>query len=130
MAEYGEWTRKGATLTDVTALAEYGVDRTFILRGIRTGKLEYREGAVWGNPCLKVLKSQLEQFITEELGVNFLMQEKNQIELRSIKKEISTLKKRLDALLVRKKVIEQTITSCRANVEGAVPGIFPPELKE
>jgi len=46
MAEYGEWNRKGATLSDVTAKKEYGVDRDFIVEGIREGKLEYREGSV------------------------------------------------------------------------------------
>ena len=40
MAEYGEWNRKGATLSDVTAEADYGVSRDFILKGIRSG---------WGN---------------------------------------------------------------------------------
>ena len=44
MAEYGEWNRKGATLSDVTAKKEYGVDRDFITKGIHAGKLEYREG--------------------------------------------------------------------------------------
>jgi hypothetical protein len=38
MAEYGEWNQKGATLSDVTAKKEYGVDRNFILKGIRAGK--------------------------------------------------------------------------------------------
>ena len=47
MAEYGEWNRKGATLSDVTAKKEYGVDQEFIVKGIRAGKLEYREGAIW-----------------------------------------------------------------------------------
>lgn len=42
MAEYGEWNRKGATLSDVTAKTEYGVDRDFIIKGIETGKLEFR----------------------------------------------------------------------------------------
>jgi hypothetical protein len=46
MAEYGEWNRKGATLSDVTAKKEYGVDRDFIVKGIRAGKLEYREGVI------------------------------------------------------------------------------------
>jgi len=50
MAEYGEWHRKGATLSDVTATKEYGVSRAFIVKGIRSGKLEYREGSIWGNP--------------------------------------------------------------------------------
>lgn len=63
MAEYGEWNRKGATLSDVTAKAEYGVSRDFIVKGIQTGKLEYREGSIWGNPYLRVLRSQLEKYI-------------------------------------------------------------------
>ena len=41
MAEYGEWNRKGATLSDKTANKEYGVHRDFIVKGIRAGKLEY-----------------------------------------------------------------------------------------
>jgi hypothetical protein len=63
MAEYGEWNRKGATLSDVTAKKEYGVDREFIFKGIRAGRLEYREGVMWGNPYLRLLRSQLEKFI-------------------------------------------------------------------
>ena len=50
MAEYGEWNRKGAVLSDVTAQKEYGVTRDFIMKGIQVGKLEYREGAVWATP--------------------------------------------------------------------------------
>ena len=45
MAESGEWNRKGATLSDVTAQKEYGVTRDFIVKGVRTGKLECREGS-------------------------------------------------------------------------------------
>jgi hypothetical protein len=45
MAEYGEWNRKGAVLSDVTAHKEYAVTRDFIVDGIQAGKLEYREGA-------------------------------------------------------------------------------------
>ena len=55
MAEYGEWNRKGAVLSDVTAQKEYGVNRDFIVKGIQVGKLEYREGSVWGNPYIRVL---------------------------------------------------------------------------
>jgi len=33
MAEYGEWNRKGAVLSDVTAQKEYGVTRDFIVKG-------------------------------------------------------------------------------------------------
>jgi len=107
MAEYGEWNRKGATLSDVTAQKEYGVSRDFIVRGIQTGRLEYREGAIWGNPYLRILRSQLEQYIAAELGSDYLTSSKNQTELRKIKKEMADLKKRLDELQTRRTELEK-----------------------
>jgi len=109
MAEYGEWNRKGATLSDVTAKAEYGVDRDFIIKGIETRKLEYRDGAIWGNPYLRILRSQLEKYITEELGEDYLVSVKAQTELRRIKKEISELKKKLNVLQNRKTDLEGSL---------------------
>jgi hypothetical protein len=102
MAEYGEWNRKGAVLSDVTALKEYGVSRDFIVAGIRTGKLEFREGSVWGNPYLRVLRSQLEAYMASELGADHLALRKAQTELRSVTKQIADLKKKLAVLEARK----------------------------
>ena len=107
MAKYGEWNCKGATLSDKTAEKEYGVNQAFIIKGIRDGKLEYREGVIYGNPYLRILRNQLEHFIEAELGQNYLSKRKNQSELRRIKKEISTLKKKLNELQYRKEVIEK-----------------------
>ena len=109
MAEYGEWNRKGATLSDVTAKAEYEVNRDFIIKGIETGKLEYRDGAIWGNPYLRVLRSQLEAYIADQLGTEYLMKVKNELELRKIKKEISDTKKKLEALQIRKIELEKSM---------------------
>jgi len=109
MAEYGEWNRKGATLSDKTAKAEYEVNRDFIIKGIQTGKLEYRQGSVWGNPYLKVLRSQLEKYIADELGPEYLAKVKNKSELRTIEKEISDIKKRFDELLIRKIELEKSL---------------------
>ncbi len=109
MAEYGEWNRKGATLSDGTAKKEYGVSWDFIVKGIRAGKLEYREGAVWGNPYLRVLRSQLEQYIAEELGESSLSSGKNQTELRKIKREMADLERRLVELRVRRTELEKAL---------------------
>ena len=106
MAEHGEWNRKGATLSDVTAKREYGVDRDFVVNGIRAGKLEYREGVMWGNPYLRVLRSQLERYIAEELGEDHLSSGKREAELRKVKREITSLKRKLKALEVRKAELE------------------------
>jgi hypothetical protein len=106
MAEYGEWNRKGASLSDVTARKEYGVSQDFIVAGIKSGKLEYRQGAVWGNPYFRILRNQLEQYIATELGQEYLTSSKNQTALRRIKKEIADLKKRLDALQAQRTELE------------------------
>jgi hypothetical protein len=109
MAEYGEWNRKGATLSDVTAKAEYSVSQDFIVKGIQMAKLEYRDGAIWGNPYLRILRTQLEKYIAEELGEDYLVRAKSQTELRRIKKEISDLKKKLRALESRKADLEESL---------------------
>lgn len=106
MAEYGEWNRKGATLSDATALKEYGVSRDFIVNGIREGKLEYREGAIWGNPYLRILRSQLEAYISGQKGAGQLASAKNLTELRKLKSEIAQLRKKLAALELRKSELE------------------------
>jgi len=111
MAAHGEWNRKGATLSDVTAKTEYGVSLDLIAKGIETGDLEYREGAIWGNPYLRVLRSQLEHYIAKELGDEYLRRVKNHTELRGINKEIADLKKRLEGLQERKRELEASVTS-------------------
>ncbi len=109
MAEYGEWNRKGAVLSDVTAQKEYGISRDLILEGIKAGKLEYREGAVWGNPYLRILRSQLEPYIAERLGPEYLASRKAKTELRAIGKEIADLKKKLAELEARKVELERAL---------------------
>jgi hypothetical protein len=109
MAEDGEWNRKGAVLSDVTAQKEYGVTRKFIVKGIRARKLEYREGSMHGNPYLRVLRSQLEPYIVEELGWEHLASEKTNSELRSIKTEMGGLKRKLAALETRRAALERKL---------------------
>ena len=109
MAEHGEWNCRGATLSDVTAQKEYGVSRDFIVRGIQAGRLEYREGAIGGNPYLRVLRSQLERYIAAELGSDRLASSKAQTELRKIKREMAHLKKKLGELQARRAELEKEI---------------------
>ena len=111
MAEYGEWNQKGATLSNVTAKTEYGIDEAFIVKGIKAGILEYQEGTVWGNPFLRLLRSQLEKYIIQELGEKYLLKIKGELELRKIKKEISDLKKRLNVLQLRKTALEEALNN-------------------
>jgi len=106
MAEHGEWSRKGATLSDVTARKEYGVDSDFIAKGINAGKLEYREGAIHGNPYIRLLRRQLEVYVAEELGDDYLSRWQARTELREVTREITQLRQRLDQLEARRAEIE------------------------
>jgi ubiquinone biosynthesis protein UbiJ len=76
------------------------------VKGVRTGKLECREGSTWGNPYLRVLRNQLEQYIVEQLGSKHLVSNVTQTELRKIRKDIADLRKKLAALEARKVEIE------------------------
>ncbi|HVC61353.1 MAG TPA: hypothetical protein VND19_13450 [Acetobacteraceae bacterium] len=109
MADYGEWNRKGATLSDVTAEKDYGVTRDFIVGGIRSGDLEYRDGSMWGNPYLKVLRSQLEPYIAAQLGADYLAHQKAATELRAVNGEITAIRRKLTASQARKAELERTI---------------------
>jgi len=109
MAEHGEWNQKNATLSDVTAKKEYGVDRDFVIKGIEAGKLEYRDGAIWGNQYLRILRSQLEEYIAKKLGKKYLAKVKNESELKKVKREISAMNKKLKELQLRKTEIENAL---------------------
>jgi ubiquinone biosynthesis protein UbiJ len=85
------------------------VTRDFIVEGIKAGKLEYREGAVWGNPYLRVLRSQLEPYIAEKLGSEHLKGKKAQTELRAINKEIADIRTKLAVLEARKAELERAL---------------------
>ena len=121
MAESGEWVRKGAVLSEVTAQKDYGVTRDFLVAGIQAGKLEFREGAVWGNPYLRFLRRQLEVYIVLQLGSEYLAKTKSQTELRAINKEIADLKKKLSALEARRSALGRSTTTTGGPVKRPIP---------
>jgi flagellar motility protein MotE (MotC chaperone) len=102
------------------------VSRDFIIKGIQTGSLEYRDGAIWGNPYLRILRSQLEAYIVGELGEGYLTRAKNEIELRRVKKEITDLNKRLSSLQERKNELEASLGKGRNIEQCAAPDADKP----
>ena len=74
-----------------------------------TKGMEYREEAIWGNPYLRILRSQLEQYIVEKLGADCLSSNKNRTELRKIKKEMADLKKRAQLLNTGKALLGKKV---------------------
>ncbi len=60
------WVKKGATLGDKSARKEFGLIQEEIIISIRGGKLHYQENNVYGNPFLRLIRSEVEAFVDEK----------------------------------------------------------------
>jgi hypothetical protein len=99
---YGEWQRKGATLSDKTARKEYGLTQDEIISAIRAGKLQYREGSIYGNPWLRLLRREMETLVKTERGDGYLRDRQAKTELARINREMKRLKAEIALLEERK----------------------------
>ncbi len=97
-----EWQRKGATLSDKTAREEFGLTEDEIIRAIRAGKLQYREGSMYGNPWLRLLRREVEALVRKKHGENYLKDRQAKTELAHINRELRRLKTQIARLEERK----------------------------
>jgi len=86
------WVKKGATLSDKSARNEFGLTQGEIIDGIKDGKLHYRINNMYGNPYYKLVRSEVETFVDEKYGSNYLKEKKIKKELAQTKKELKKLK--------------------------------------
>jgi hypothetical protein len=99
---YGEWGRKGATLSDKTARKEYGMSQEEIIDAIRAGKLQYREMEIYGAPWLRLLRREVEALVRKRSGGGYLKARQVKTELAHIGSELRRLKKEVARLEERK----------------------------
>jgi hypothetical protein len=103
----GEWTRKGATLSDKTAREEFGLTMEEIVQAIRDDKLQYREHNIYGNPWLRLLRREVEALVKSRSGSAFLVERQAKAELKQVDKQIRLLKTQLKELEGRRvKLVE------------------------
>jgi hypothetical protein len=96
------WQKKGATLSDKNARKEYGLSQEEIIEAIKAGKLQYRHNNVFGNPYLKLVRSEVEALVDEKHGGNYLQQKKIKKELAQVTQELKRLKAQIVSLEERK----------------------------
>ena len=97
-----DWFKKGATLSDKSARKEFGITQEEILGAIREGTLQYHVSDAHGNPYLKLLRSEVEAFVTEKYGPDYVVKRKIEKELAQIQTEVRKLKTQI-AVLGRRK---------------------------
>ena len=93
-----EWTKKDGSLSDKTASKEFGLTRNDIIDAINEGKLQFREGSIYGNPFFRLLRSEVEKLVEEKFGKNYLIASKAKTELKNINKELKELKLKVEQL--------------------------------
>jgi hypothetical protein len=87
-----EWPSKRATLSDKTAREEFGLTQDEIVRAIRAGMLHYREGSMYGNPWLRLLRREVEALVRKKRGKKYLVERQVKTELARINRELKRLK--------------------------------------
>src|SRR5438093_5782686 len=97
-----EWQRKGATLSDKTAREEFGLTQDDIVRAIRAGTLHYREGSMYGNPWLRLLRREVEALVQQKHGNKYLKDRQSKVELARINRELRRLKTQIARLEEKK----------------------------
>jgi DNA repair exonuclease SbcCD ATPase subunit len=100
-----EWTRTGATLSDKTARAEFGLTQDEIVAAIRAGKLQYRQAAIHGNPWLRLLRREVEALVSARHGERYLQERQARTELKRVNRELKQLRTQLAALEERRSVL-------------------------
>jgi len=96
------WVQKGATLSDKTAQKEFGLTQEEIIDAIKTGKLQYRHNTLYGNPCLKLLRNEVEALVNTKYGSAYLQTKNATNELSRVNTEIRSLKRKIAQLEQRK----------------------------
>jgi hypothetical protein len=97
-----EWRRKGGTLSDKTAREEFGLTDEEIASAVRAGKLQYREGSMYGNPWWRFLRREVEALVAAKRGNGYLIESKAKTELKQIDRELKQLKTQIAKLEERK----------------------------
>ncbi len=101
-AQYGEWTLKGATLSDKTAREEYGLTQQEIYAAIDSGTLQYRPGEMHGNPWLRLLRREVEDLVQALHGDRHLRERQARTELARLNRERRQLKTKLASVEERR----------------------------
>ena len=106
-----EWSKKGGTLSHKTAFKEWGLTEEDIIKAINEGKLQFREGAIYGNPYLRLLSLEVEKLAEEKLGKDLFAKRKAEKNLKKINKELKDLKSKVAELEIRRKELISIIKS-------------------
>jgi hypothetical protein len=75
------WAKKGVTFSDKSARDEFELTQEEILQAMREGKLQYRHNLMHGNPYWRLIRSEVEAYVSEKFGKDHLVRKNSETEL-------------------------------------------------
>lgn len=112
------WRDKGATLSDKSVRKIYKLTQDEILEGINSGKLQFKENYIYGNPWYRLLKTEVEKYIEEKYGKAHLQLIKLKIELKEIETELKTINIRANELERTRIKVKETIVTLNSQINN------------
>ncbi len=103
------WSKKGATLSDKSARKEFGLTQEEIIDAIKDHKLQYRNNNMFGNPYLRLLRSEVETLVDERHGSSYLKERMTKRELTLVNKELNSLNAQVASLEQRKAGLQRSL---------------------
>jgi len=101
------WVQPGGTLSHKNACKEFGLTEEQVIEAIQVGKLQYKQNYAHGNPYFKLLRVEVEALALELQGSKGVEEQEIKHKLRTINREINSLKRKLTSLEKQKlKLIE------------------------
>jgi len=100
-----------------SAREEFGLTQEEIHDAIRDGTPQYRRNHIHGNPCLRLLRKEVEALVEELRGPGFAAEQKLRTELKSVESQIRSCKLKLNKLQKQKAKLS-TSKSCKRLPKG------------
>ncbi len=104
-----DWTAQGKTFSDKTASKEFGITREEIIEAIKGGNLQYRKTTLYGNPCLRLLRKEVEVYVENKYGKNHLEIKKLKTELKKVNSRLNSIKREASSLSKKKIELQNKI---------------------
>ena len=93
-----QWVKQGGTFSHKNACKGFGLKEEEIFDSIKAGKLQYRQNYAHGNPYFRVLRTEVEALAIELHGNEAVEDQEIRHKLRTLTREINSLKRKLASL--------------------------------
>ena len=93
-----QWVKQGGTFSHKNACKEFGLKEEEIIDAMKAGKLQYRQNYAHGNPYFRVLRTEVEALAIELHGNKAAEDQEIKHKLRTLTREINSLKRKLASL--------------------------------